>query len=70
MIFQHEPRTALGLNYADVPLHCLSSYQVRFRDHETNHWRIYANFEFYGEAEACLQQLLSRGIDAKLDGVS
>jgi hypothetical protein len=67
MIFQHEPGVSHGLNSTSFPLHCLSGYQVQFRDQDTNHWRVYASFEFYGEAEACLIQLQSRGIEAQLD---
>jgi hypothetical protein len=68
MIFQHEPGISHGLNSATFPLHCLSGYRVQLRDQDTNQWRVYANFEFFGEAEACLNQLLHRGIEAKLDG--
>ena len=68
MILQTEPGVAHGLNAANLALHCLSGYGVHVRDLETSHWCVYANFEFYGEAEACLNQLLTRGIEARLEG--
>ena len=67
MIFQPEPRIAHGLNAAPVPIHFFSKYRIQLRDEDTDQWRVYANFEFYGEAEACLYQLLHRGIEARLD---
>jgi hypothetical protein len=55
------------------PLRCVNSpggiskhYRVQVHDPETNSWRMYASFRFVGEAEACLDALAHRGIEARL----
>lgn len=65
MKFQHEPHYARGLS-TRLPVKSTAGYRINFRDQETNSWRVYANFQFLGEAEACLSELLQRGIEAQM----
>lgn len=67
MVCRRESCLERALRRADAPARNSAGYRVQFRDAETNSWRVYANFQFLGEAEACLNELLYRGIEARLD---
>lgn len=43
-------------------------FQVQIRDADSDSWRVYAQCSSLGEAEACLQELCRRGLDARLSG--
>lgn len=40
--------------------------QIQIQDADTDCWRLYASFSFQGEAEACLDALQQRGIQARM----
>ena len=41
-------------------------FRIQVQETESGCWRMYANFQFSGEAEACLDALNARGIEARL----
>ena len=49
-----------------------ASFRIQVQDADWGTWRMYANFSFRGEAEACLDALRLRGIEARmlLDGIA
>ena len=66
MICQHQGWESAALRpHSDSTCHPLF-YRVDFRDAESNTWRVYARFEFLGEAEACRNELQLRGFDTRL----
>ena len=66
MICQDYPRGTRGLRSVSSPGGSSKHYRVQVLDSETSSWRMYANFRFVGEAEACLDALAARGIEARL----
>lgn len=66
MICQDHPRVTRGIRSVSSPGGSSKHFRVQILDSETNSWRMYANFRFAGEAEACLDALATRGIEARL----
>ena len=44
----------------------INPFRIQIQDSETAVWRMYASFQFEGEAEACLDVLKQRGIEARM----
>ncbi len=61
-----EPRGARCLRSVNSPGGSSKHFRVQIHDPEGNSWRMYASFRFLGEAEACLDALTRREIEARL----
>ena len=67
MIHQDSARTSRHHRTHQSPTRVLiNPFRVQIQDSETASWRMYASFEFEGEAEACLDLLTQRGIETRL----
>ena len=64
MICQDQRTTRGHRSHTRLASH--ASYRIQVQDADLNAWRLYANFSFRGEAEACLDALRLRGIAAEL----
>jgi hypothetical protein len=65
MIRQVHPRTPRGLRSTSSP-GLTKQFRIQVLDPEADSWRMYANFRYPGEAEACLDALRQRGIEARI----
>ncbi len=66
MICQGQSRNTRGLRNASSPGGITKHFRIQVHDAEAESWRMYASFRFLGEAEACLDSLQQRGIEARL----
>lgn len=67
MICQDQQRLTRGQRDTSASLSVTNHFRILVQVAETESWRIYASFRFPGEAEACLDVLRRRGIEARLD---
>jgi hypothetical protein len=67
MICQDQQRTSRGHRSLSNPVRVVTGpFQIEIQDTDTQAWRMYASFRFRGQAEACLDALRQRAIEARI----